>query len=216
MPTRPPCLALPLRLLLRGLCRPAHPPCAATGARARALGCPHRRSGLPLRHAGQSRLAMGPACDLLGPHRASGFASLLAALAVAATASSPAGFVALCFVACLSLANCVANQHWMSGIFVPSAVGLANAVTAGWANVGSTAAQLVMPLVYKLVLRFDVPITVAWRVTYLLPCVLLITTGLAVITFPYDLPRDAGVGGGAKTGKSLWKVVRGGVGNYRA
>lgn len=168
------------------------------------------------------RLAMGPACDLLGPRRASGFASLLAALAVAVTAvtaSSPAGFVALRFVAGLSLANFVANQHWMSGIFAPSAVGLANAVAAGWANVGSAAAQLVMPLAYELVLRLGVPITVAWRVTYLiLPCALLITTGLAVLAFPYDdLPHGAGVGGGAKTtGKSFWKVVRGGVSNYRA
>ncbi|OEL33036.1 putative high-affinity nitrate transporter 2.4 [Dichanthelium oligosanthes] len=165
------------------------------------------------------RLAMGPACDLLGPRRASGFASLLAALAVAATAvtaSSPAGFVALRFVAGLSLANFVANQHWMSGIFAPSAVGLANAVAAGWANVGSAAAQVVMPLAYELVLRLGVPVTVAWRVTYLLPCALLITTGLAVLAFPYDLPRGAGVGGGAKTSKSFWKVVRGGVANYRA
>ncbi|RLM93094.1 putative high-affinity nitrate transporter 2.4 [Panicum miliaceum] len=165
------------------------------------------------------RLAMGPACDLLGPRRASGVASLLAALAVAATAvtaSSPAGFVALRFVAGLSLANFVANQHWMSGIFAPSAVGLANAVAAGWANVGSAAAQLVMPLAYELVLRLGVPVTVAWRVTYLLPCALLITTGLAVLAFPYDLPRGAGVGGGAKTRKSFWKVVRGGVADYRA
>jgi len=168
-----------------------------------------------------SRLAMGPACDLLGPRRASGVASLLAALAVAATAltaSSPAGFVALRFVAGLSLANFVANQHWMSGIFAPSAVGLANAVAAGWANVGSAAAQLVMPLAYELVLRrLGVPVTVAWRVTYLLlPCALLVTTGLAVLAFPYDLPRGAGLGGGAKTRKSFWKVVRGGVGDYRA
>ncbi|KAL6608120.1 hypothetical protein ACP70R_041183 [Stipagrostis hirtigluma subsp. patula] len=169
------------------------------------------------------RLAMGPACDLLGPRRASGAASLLTALALAvtaATASSPAGFVALRFVAGLSLANFVANQHWMSGIFAPSAVGLANAVAAGWANVGSAAAQVVMPLAYELVLRVGVPITVAWRVTYLLPCALLITTGLAVLAFPYDLPHSGGGGGaGGKTAKrrrSFWKVVRGGVGNYRA
>lgn len=165
------------------------------------------------------RLAMGPACDLLGPRRASEFASLLAALAVAVTAvtaSSPAGFIALRFVAGLSLANFVANQHWMSGIFAPSAVGLANAVAAGWANVGSAGAQVVMPTAYEFVLRIGVPITVAWRITYLLPCALLIITGLAVLAFPYDLPRGAGVGGGANTRKSFWKVVRGGVSNYRA
>jgi NNP family nitrate/nitrite transporter-like MFS transporter len=166
------------------------------------------------------RLAMGPACDLLGPRRASGLASLIAALAVAATAvtaSSPAGFVLLRFVSGLSLANFVSNQHWMSGIFAPSAVGLANAVAAGWANAGSAAAQVVMPLAYRLVVRLGAPVTVAWRVTYLvLPCALLVTTGLAVLAFPYDLPRGASVGGGAKTRKSFWKVVRGGVGDYRA
>ncbi|BAS72610.1 Os01g0547600 [Oryza sativa Japonica Group] len=119
------------------------------------------------------RLAMGPACDLLGPRRASGVASLVCALALALAAvfaSSPAGFVALRFVAGLSLANFVANQHWMSRIFAPSAVGLANAVAAGWANVGSAAAQVVMPVAYDaVVLRLGVPVTVAWRVTYLLP-----------------------------------------------
>ncbi|CAL4975814.1 unnamed protein product [Urochloa decumbens] len=165
---------------------------------------------------------MGPACDLLGPRRASGLASLLSALAVAAaaaTASSPAGFVALRFVSGLSLANFVANQHWMSGIFAPSAVGLANAVAAGWANAGSAAAQVVMPLAYELVVLrgLGAPVTVAWRVTYLLfPCALLVATGLAVLAFPYDLPRGAGVGGGARTRRGFWEVVRGGVGDYRA
>uniref|UniRef100_A0A0E0JJX5 Major facilitator superfamily (MFS) profile domain-containing protein n=1 Tax=Oryza punctata TaxID=4537 RepID=A0A0E0JJX5_ORYPU len=167
------------------------------------------------------RLSMGPACDLLGPRRASGVASLVCALALALAAvfaSSPAGFVALRFVAGLSLANFVANQHWMSRIFAPSAVGLANAVAAGWANVGSAAAQVVMPVAYDaVVLRLGVPVTVAWRVTYLLPCAMLVTTGLAVLAFPYDLPggRCPGAGGGGKR-KSFWAVVRGGVGDYRA
>lgn len=118
----------------------------------------------------------------------------------------PAGFVALRFVAGLSLANFVANQHWMSRIFAPSAVGLANAVAAGWANVGSAAAQVVMPVAYDaVVLRLGVPVTVAWRVTYLLPCAMLVTTGLAVLAFPTTsraaavvaAPAAAAGGGGA-------------------
>ncbi|KAF7101828.1 hypothetical protein CFC21_104422 [Triticum aestivum] len=168
------------------------------------------------------RLAMGPACDLLGPRRASGVASLVCALALALAAvyaSSPAGFVALRFCAGLSLSNFVANQHWMSRIFAPSGVGLANAVAAGWANVGSAAAQVVMPLAYDLiVLRLGVPITVAWRVAYLIPCAMLITTGLAVLAFPYDLPSGCAYAGGAKRakGEGFWNVVRGGVSDYRA
>jgi MFS transporter, NNP family, nitrate/nitrite transporter len=80
------------------------------------------------------RLEMGPTCDLFDPRDASGFTNLLAALTVviiAVTASSPVGFIVLRFVAGLSLANFVANQHWMSGIFAPSVIGLANAVTTG-------------------------------------------------------------------------------------
>ncbi|EMS51313.1 hypothetical protein TRIUR3_29876 [Triticum urartu] len=107
----------------------------------------------------------------------------------------------------------------MSRIFAPSGVGLANAVAAGWANVGSAAAQVVMPLAYDLiVLRLGVPITVAWRVAYLIPCAMLITTGLAVLAFPYDLPSGCAYAGGGKgaKGEGFWKVVRGGVCDYRA
>ena len=43
---------------------------------------------------------------------------------------------------------------------------------------------------------------------------ILITTGLAVLAFPYDLPR--GAGGGARTRKSFWEVVRGDVGESMA
>ncbi|KQK08252.1 probable high-affinity nitrate transporter 2.4 [Brachypodium distachyon] len=164
------------------------------------------------------RLAMGPACDLLGPRRASALSSLACAAALAlaaASASTPAGFVALRFCAGLSLSNFVANQHWMSLIFAPSAVGLANAVAAGWANVGSAAAQVAMPLAYDFVVgRLGVPITVAWRVAYLIPCALLIATGLAVLAFPYDLPNGAPKQGKKKEG--FWKVVRGGACDYRA
>jgi len=45
---------------------------------------------------------------------------------------------------------------------------------------------------------------------------LLVTTGLAVLAFPYNLPRGAGVGGGARTRKSFWEVVRGDVGESMA
>jgi MFS transporter, NNP family, nitrate/nitrite transporter len=49
---------------------------------------------------------------------------------IAVTTASPSGFIVLRFVAGLFLANFVASQHWMSGIFAPSIIGLANAVTA--------------------------------------------------------------------------------------
>ncbi|KAF0904099.1 hypothetical protein E2562_031822, partial [Oryza meyeriana var. granulata] len=91
----------------------------------------------------------------------------------------------------LSLANLVANQHWMSRIFAPSAI------ATGGANVDSAIEQVVMPIAYNaVVLHLGVPV-IAWCITYLLPCAMLIISGLAVLAFPYDLPRGFACGSAA-------------------
>ncbi|KAG8045035.1 hypothetical protein GUJ93_ZPchr0008g11825 [Zizania palustris] len=172
-------VAVPLRLLLRRLRRAARAAYPA-GARARTSG--RGRSRVSLGHGATlvGRLAVGPACDLLGPRRASGVVSLLCALALAlavVSASCPAGFVALRFVAGLSLAIFVADQHWMSRIFAPSAVGLAawptpspldgqTSAARQWRSAGRHAGRL-RPR-RQLVIRLGVRVAVAWRVTYLL------------------------------------------------
>ncbi|KAF0905985.1 hypothetical protein E2562_009006 [Oryza meyeriana var. granulata] len=56
--------------------------------------------------------------------------------------------------------------------------------------------RLILPVTYHtVVLRLGVPITVMWSATYLLLCAMLVTTGLTVLTFPYDLPRSFAYGG---------------------
>jgi MFS transporter, NNP family, nitrate/nitrite transporter len=105
-----------------------------------------------------SRLVMGPICDTLGPRLASTALSLVTAtmLVVLASLGAPAshhGLILFRFMSGLSLGNFVANQYWMSSMFSPSVVGLANAVSAGWANIGSGVAQVVMPLAYSLLLH---------------------------------------------------------------
>ncbi|KAF8650310.1 hypothetical protein HU200_063979 [Digitaria exilis] len=51
----------------------------------------------------------------------------------------------------------------MSGIFAPSAIELAIAVAAGWANVGNAVAHVSLPLAYNelVVLRLSIPVIVA-------------------------------------------------------
>ncbi|CAL9072959.1 unnamed protein product [Musa textilis] len=174
-----------------------------------------------------ARLAMGPACDLLGPRVASAALALLTAPAVyaASAVSSPTGFIVLRFVAGLSLANFVANQYWMSSMFAPGVVGRANGVSAGWANAGSGAAQFLMPLAYSCILRLSGSPSFSWRAAFLLPATLQVVGALAVLAFGQDLPDGNFVSFSRSQEKrssrkptskeGFWVVVADGLGNYR-
>ncbi|XP_030530942.1 high affinity nitrate transporter 2.7 [Rhodamnia argentea] len=139
-----------------------------------------------------SRLAMGPACDLVGPRVASAVLSLLTAPAVLAAAlvTTPAGFIAVRFFVGFSLANFVANQFWMSSMFAAEVVGLANGVAAGWANVGSGLTQLVMPLIYASLMKdLRLSSSLAWRLSFIVPAIFQIATAIMVLAFGQDLPN---------------------------
>ncbi|XP_052195347.1 high affinity nitrate transporter 2.7 [Diospyros lotus] len=137
-----------------------------------------------------SRLAMGPVCDLLGPRTAIAALSLLTAPVVLSISliSSPQSFITIRFLIGFSLANFVANQFWMSSMFSGSVVGLANGVAAGWANVGSGFTQLIMPLIYTLITKFDISSSAAWRLAFLLPATFQAVTALMVLFYGQDLP----------------------------
>lgn len=167
-----------------------------------------------------SRLAMGAACDIFGPRVASASVSLLIAPIVFATSmiSSPMGFVVFRFLVGLSIANFVANQFWMSSMFSSNVIGIANGVAAGWANVGSGATQLLMPLFYSFICQIGVSSFTAWRVAFFFPALLQALTAIAVLAFGQDLPdgnfqRLQNSGNKQKDG--LFKVVLHGLKNYR-
>lgn len=168
-----------------------------------------------------ARLAMGPACDLLGPRVSLAVFSLLTAPAVfaASAVESAPGFVLLRFLAGVSLANFVANQYWMSSMFAPGVVGVANGVAAGWANVGSGAAQILMPLVYSLFVRLGtVEPSLAWRAAFFVPATMQVMTAIAVLFLGEDLP-DGDFAElrclKSKLKEGAWEVISRGVANYR-
>ncbi|KAF8390459.1 hypothetical protein HHK36_024985 [Tetracentron sinense] len=138
-----------------------------------------------------SRLAMGPACDLVGPHLASATLSLLTAPFVLATSltTSASSFILIRFLIGFSLANFVSNQFWMSSMFSGSVVGLANGVAAGWANVGAGATQLIMPLIYSLIITsLGVTSFTAWRLAFIVPAVFQSITALMVLAYGKNYP----------------------------
>ncbi|PON84237.1 Major facilitator [Trema orientale] len=165
-----------------------------------------------------SRLAMGPACDLVGPRIASATLSLLTAPAVLAMSflvSSPKAFIAVRFLVGFSLANFVASQFWMSSMFSGPVVGLANGVAAGWANVGSGVTQLVMPLIYSVLMEsLHLPSPTAWRVSFTFPAAFQAVTAILVLTFGQDRPNPVD-SEPQKSKESLNVVLFRGVKNYR-
>ncbi|KVI09193.1 Major facilitator superfamily [Cynara cardunculus var. scolymus] len=138
-----------------------------------------------------SRLAMGPACDLFGPRLASATLSLVTApiLLSAAFISSPLSFILLRFFVGFSLANFVANQFWMSSMFSGCTVGLANGVSAGWANVGSGLTQLVMPVIFSILnTNFNLSQSTSWRAAFVVPAIFQAMMALMVLAYGQDLP----------------------------
>lgn len=66
-------------------------------------------------------------------------------------------------------------------------VGSANAVAAGWGNMGAGIIHLVIPYIYAGMQRLQ-PNFIAWRVSFFVPGFCQILIGLAVLIFGQDLP----------------------------
>lgn len=167
-----------------------------------------------------ARLAMGTACDLVGPRLASASLALLTAPAVfaASAASSPTSFLLVRFFAGFSLATFVSTQFWMSSMFSAPVVGGANGLAGGWGNLGGGATQLLMPLVYSLIRHLGSGKFTAWRVAFFIPATFQVLTAIAVLAFGQDLPdgnfkrlEDSG----SKPKDEFSKVFCHGVANYR-
>jgi len=168
-----------------------------------------------------ARLAMGTACDLVGPRLSSAAIILLTTPAVYCSAiiTGPTSFLLVRFFTGFSLASFVSTQFWMSSMFSPPKVGLANGVAGGWGNLGGGAVQLLMPLVYEAVLKIGSTPFVAWRISFFIPGVMQTFSAIAVLAFGQDMP-DGNYKNLHKSGEmhkdSFANVLRHAVTNYRA
>lgn len=164
-----------------------------------------------------SRLAMGPVCDLVGPRVASATLSLLTAPFILSMCliSTPSSFILVRFLVGFSLANFVANQFWMSSMFSGCVVGLANGVAAGWANMGSGVTQLVMPLIYALIMSFNVPSSTAWRAAFIVPAIFQVVTAIMVLAYGQDLPSGKYKRSRTTLKENFFKILCNGLRNYR-
>merc|ERR1719440_556809 len=134
------------------------------------------------------RAVTGFLCDIFGPRRA---------LALLLFSTCPAIFGMLFvqnangFIACraligVGLATFVTSQVWCSQMFNKKIVGLANATSAGWGNLGGGVTNLAMPLIFMGILssakgtgpeREDF----SWRLCYIMPLMMHIIGGCAAL-----------------------------------
>jgi len=135
------------------------------------------------------RVMMGVFCDTFGPRL--GYALLMLSTAPAvfgmANVTTPLGFILCRFFIGFGLATFVACQFWSSVMFTPKIVGIANATSAGWGNLGGGVTQFLIPAMYTACVATAEPFT-AWRQAFFLPGCMHIFVGLIVITLAQDLP----------------------------
>ncbi|CAN9236809.1 unnamed protein product [Alternaria alternata] len=126
------------------------------------------------------RFIAGPMCDHFGPRIT--FASLLFAgaipTALAGTAHNAMGLYFIRFFVV-----------WTTGFFDRNVIGTANALVGGWGNSGGGITYFVMPAIYDS-LKADQGLSshVAWRVSFIVPFIMITACALALLLLTDDTP----------------------------
>ncbi len=139
-----------------------------------------------------SRLFCGWLCDRIGPRFTYTGLLLLGSLPVMAIglAHDFATFLVFRMLIGAIGASFVITQYHASRMFAPNCVGAANAMTAGWGNLGGGATQLVMPLVFGLFVgTLGLSAALGWRLSMLAAGILCALTGVAYFFLTQDTPE---------------------------
>jgi len=137
------------------------------------------------------RLVAGPACDRFGPRWT--FAGCLLAGSIptfmAGLVTNWRGLMALRFFIGILGGSFVPCQVWTTGFFDKRIVGTANSLTGGLGNAGGGITYFVMPAVYNsLVSNNHMRPHKAWRVAFVVPGILIVSTAIALLLLCPDCP----------------------------
>ncbi|KAF4556318.1 ECT1 transporter [Elsinoe fawcettii] len=137
------------------------------------------------------RLVAGPSCDRFGPRLTFAGCLLLGAIPtfLAGTIKNAGGLYAIRFFVGILGGSFVPCQVWTTGFFDKNIVGTANSLTAGLGNAGGGITYFVMPAIYNS-LRTNQGLTarVAWRVSFVVPGIIITTAAIALVLLCPDTP----------------------------
>lgn len=137
-----------------------------------------------------ARLLTGWLCDRFGPRRTYSALLVFGALPVMGIGLSHSYHSFLFFRLAIGLigASFVLTQYHTSIMFSRSVVGTANAMTAGWGNLGGGVAQWAMPLLLGTIIGLGGDKFLGWRLAMIVPGALLFITGIAYYRLTEDTP----------------------------
>lgn len=138
------------------------------------------------------RFILGPLIDKYGARLPFTFVLCLCAIPTACTGfvNSAAGLAILRLFIGLAGGSFVMCQSWTSAMFARKIVGTANALAAGWGNLGGGVTQLMMGSVFFPIFKnvFNNAET-SWRFICVIPAFVAFSTGLFIYCFSDDLPK---------------------------
>ncbi len=137
-----------------------------------------------------ARLLTGWLCDRFGPRRTYSALLVFGAMPVMGIGLSHSYHSFLFFRLAIGLvgASFVLTQYHTSIMFSRSVVGTANAVTAGWGNLGGGVTQWIMPLLFGAIIGLGADKFLSWRLAMIVPGALMLLTGLAYYRLTEDTP----------------------------
>ena len=136
------------------------------------------------------RLISGPCCDRFGPRKT--FAGILIAGAIpsfcAGGVTNGAGLLVVRFFIGILGGSFVPCQVWTTQFFDKPVVGTANSLTAGFGNSGGGVTYFVMPAIYLSLVSNGLSTSTAWRVSFVIPSILIVATAVAMLLCCPDTP----------------------------
>ena len=140
-----------------------------------------------------ARLVIGYLCDRVGPRRAYVALLLFGAVAVAGSSFAYDWPTYLFSRLCLGVigASFVITQYHTSVMFAPNVVGIANATTAGWGNLGGGVTQAVMPMIAGAMVTFGVASSelAKWRPAMFVPAAVMLIVAYLYWKYTTDCPE---------------------------
>lgn len=138
------------------------------------------------------RLIVGPLCDVYGSRVPFALLLCVASIPTALTGlvqNSNELYILRFFIG-IAGGTFVPCEYWVSQMFAKEVVGTANALVAGWGNLGAGMTQLIMGLIlfpiFQALTKDD---NVAWRTVCIVPAVVAFLTGLLLYKYTDDAPK---------------------------
>ncbi|GAA4828869.1 MFS transporter [Algivirga pacifica] len=140
-----------------------------------------------------ARLFIGFLCDKIGPRKSYVYLLIFGAFAVMGSAFATTWEMYLVSRMAIGVigASFVITQYHTSVMFAPNIVGIANATTAGWGNLGGGVTQAVMPLIAAGMLAFGFAESELskWRPAMFVPAAIMFVVAFLYWKFTTDTPK---------------------------